>query len=1225
MNCRSWHRRAWVAGTLLTLAGTIQACSSKPIILPARDFDRPADLAFGCLGIFKDQATGAVSLSGQPMDQCHPPHAADPKPALTDAVQYRTYGYMTNAGRGDVSIIDFSYCRPDDSRCFPAGADIVDLDSEATGFTAAPVGVLPEVVAASQDGCRVVTANRGSCDLTLIDPSLLLAKKWGASPASSDAGIRVVTPHKAGQNLDLAPAEIAFLPQDLQATTLRGPEATGDLALCSVDGTLAPPVGETSTGRVPWRAVVTFPSCDLVALLDLPSGAIVDSYQLTPSDSGMVYHHTGADPVCPIKDCGSARTVTTCSDPAGTGGVGGTSPGTGGAATGGALGTAGAGGSAGGNDGADASVDASSSDDAVSMFGAAAGNAGSGSTALALATASGSCPGLRVGPLAIRPEGTRVYFGALNSSFVGALDVVAGSSLAEPAVGKNTVLHEGAGGVTRLRLSVDPFEYVTRAPVAKDQPFPALGGFVKGARPDRLEFLYALARDATLRVMDVSGLAPTECDLAIDPTDPLAKPPEGTAFAQACFPVDAVKGPRRLPYWAGVEPHVAGGPGLHFPSPPVDITFANYTTPESAVNISTKQAVTNVAAESVLNGAYAFVMTAAGPIYVLNLDPVLRKSGQVRVDATAMDPPRYPEPPPLVNSLRDTSVVTYSSSLGSFAGPPRLDSVPSQPTSGPRLLEFETKETRINARSVPIFSGGVQETWTYPTTAIPTYVYFPNRYLARPQTWTIAWEGLLSGSRYSGVLGATPDGSSLTLRDDGAPFCSIGALPGDTVTLVGCQQDSDCPTRVCVKSDRVASSVDGKLITGLCLKPGVANALRDGECRGLLESFRRYEIVTSTSSLVTLRPKFVERPRPVLANGAACNVDADCNLENDGTTRFKCTAAGKGAGQPSLRCLRACSDTSACTAGTTCVPQGDSNASYCVEGAPINGSMLSACLDQLAVYRVNAGNAFIVAGSSAGRPDIVTERQGSHECSVDEKAAASLRISRISMNTPACTGSASFVKLGAGEKTPQGNVLGSETLTLSPNPCVVSENADSMGATGTGGAGTTSGSGGAGGDVGGVGGGAGSGGMSGTGGASSVASVQVKKQVWFQNQELRFVLENFEKPFGNTVQITFDVHGGLSPLQVSTLIDGTPSLPARILVGPVSAVEQTEENLSQLRGADANAILPELPYLYVIDQRQYSSGRLVGRGQLLRIQPRVSGVSAGFEGVSTSNHYFPIQ
>ena len=97
-------------------------CSSTPVVLPSRDLDRPTDMAFTCMGVTTD-ADGIQTLGGAPMGKCHPSGVQDLKttwipatapPGSHDAkgTQYRTYAFVTNSDRGDLSVIDMSFCRP---------------------------------------------------------------------------------------------------------------------------------------------------------------------------------------------------------------------------------------------------------------------------------------------------------------------------------------------------------------------------------------------------------------------------------------------------------------------------------------------------------------------------------------------------------------------------------------------------------------------------------------------------------------------------------------------------------------------------------------------------------------------------------------------------------------------------------------------------------------------------------------------------------------------------------------------------------------------------------------------------------------------------------------------------------------------------------------------------------------------------------------------------------
>ncbi|MES1165249.1 MAG: hypothetical protein ABUR63_05810, partial [Verrucomicrobiota bacterium] len=620
---------------LVPLAASLSGCSQQTVVLPSRDFERPTDMTFACVGIFSNGEGKDVTLVGQPMANCHPPGVMDAPdhsgvPDFT-ASTFRTYAFVPNAARGDLSAIDMSYCRADVANCYPPGAQIVDLDPDSIGYAAAPVGELPEVITASQDGCRVVTANRGSCDLTLVNPSVLLApsvvptQQRDKAKAALNTYGRTVVPRTSAGRLAVAPGEIAFVPQQTSGRGGPVPEVgqpiQGNAAICDVrdeqgvitaEGTSAAPVGAPPAAPgelVSWRVVVTFPSCDLVALMELPSGDILDSYQVDATASGLRYVHSGRDPVCPVRDCGPGAGVST--PPAGVDA---------GVDTGGFAGDDGAADAAAG----DATVDTTAEDGT----GADGGETDAAATAALVTGSSGAS--LRVSALAMHPEGKRVYFGAPNTPFVGALDLTgAGDTLAPPAAGGSTRLEGGAGGVTRLRLSVDPYAY-SKGRAADDAATRAeYGRFVAGPHDDQpgdpLEFIYVIARDGSVRVIDIGRATPPfECDLGIDPADAKAgalDPDDTTRVGCFPYPAAGVDGPRRFQY--------AGPPGLRFASPAQDVAFANYRTPLLALKPPSTVAQTASLNEQTLNGAFAFVLTVAGSVQIINIDPVLRRLGQV--------------------------------------------------------------------------------------------------------------------------------------------------------------------------------------------------------------------------------------------------------------------------------------------------------------------------------------------------------------------------------------------------------------------------------------------------------------------------------------------------------------------------------------------------------------------------------------------------------------------
>ena len=92
-----------------------------------------------------------------------------------------------------------------------------------------------------------------------------------------------------GTFLTAAPYEAVFLPQDtsqlVSSAEAGDPTQTGPL--CNADGAMADPIGWPAQAKpAPWYALVTYPSCDLIAVIALPGGQIVSSAQVRPTGDG---------------------------------------------------------------------------------------------------------------------------------------------------------------------------------------------------------------------------------------------------------------------------------------------------------------------------------------------------------------------------------------------------------------------------------------------------------------------------------------------------------------------------------------------------------------------------------------------------------------------------------------------------------------------------------------------------------------------------------------------------------------------------------------------------------------------------------------------------------------------------------------------------------------------------------------------------------------------------
>ncbi len=156
-------RPHWLLIGLLSFLSAA-ACTPAPNILPTNDLNRPTDIAFMCLGAFgtpgtdadgNPTETGPFTVSGRPMKTCHRPPIDDARapdqPAAS--IHNRTFAFVPNSASGDLSVIDGDTWK------------LVDMDKSTSGYGRVPLGALPEQISSTTDGCRLVTANRGSCDL----------------------------------------------------------------------------------------------------------------------------------------------------------------------------------------------------------------------------------------------------------------------------------------------------------------------------------------------------------------------------------------------------------------------------------------------------------------------------------------------------------------------------------------------------------------------------------------------------------------------------------------------------------------------------------------------------------------------------------------------------------------------------------------------------------------------------------------------------------------------------------------------------------------------------------------------------------------------------------------------------------------------------------------------------------------------------------------------------
>jgi hypothetical protein len=496
--------------------------------------------------------------------------------------------------------------------------------------------------------------------------------------------------------------------------------------------------------------------------------------------------------------------------------------------------------------------------------------------------------------------------GAARSATITALEI-GPEGIRVPMDQAKVTLVENPGGVTRMRLSVDPF-----GPVK--QMFQ--GRFV-GMRG---KFLYAFAQDGSVRVVDLNrtpGGKERECDVNVDPSQ----------FSGADVPCSPVADgrPRRV---------MADGPGIRIPVSevpevgppvPVDVAFA-------LLNISSSSYPT------------ALLLASNGQIYHLSLEAYGAGTGAGSADL-----------PVQAHNFRRVPPGQGSAGGG-------LPSVPLEPDRQftPNRVPFPARagySSRLEGpRLEPVGLQGAN------------WVIFPRPFTAVPEDFWLSWEADLPNTqRGNARLEPGPTGGSLF--DPGADFCRWGVQPGDALSLSGCDQDADCDQdrRALYVCHRATPGAQGVCLP----RDFVADEERLRVCRPQLSSRRRYEVREVFRGRLDFALKLDEVPLPrqyPCDNDLVCQPDASHQRSLvPGDQGFQClTRAGD-----TPRCLKACGTRASngswqlndrlCRAGHVCVDLGDAQLGpLCVEAPPLSPE----CLPPTSSYRVQVGQGYLVTSTS---------------------------------------------------------------------------------------------------------------------------------------------------------------------------------------------------------------------------------------------------------------------
>jgi hypothetical protein len=253
----------------LGLVVLVAACSDATTNrVEQLNLDRPVDIAFACHGGLRLTNGGApdptqpIIASAQPIESCNirsGPRAgtgapAPQPPGQEDIDTSRVggafwYAFILQSGPGTVAIAQFD-TKP--SASF-SGNDVRVLDANplTPGKNSISVGEDPIAIETDRVGCYAVIANQGSCDLSTLDiNSAIEAVQQDVTPIIR----RMEVKNASGQPLRARPAAMVFEP---------------------AGGVIGAACPATPTGL----AYIAYPSCRLVAGVDVSTGTIVTGIQ----------------------------------------------------------------------------------------------------------------------------------------------------------------------------------------------------------------------------------------------------------------------------------------------------------------------------------------------------------------------------------------------------------------------------------------------------------------------------------------------------------------------------------------------------------------------------------------------------------------------------------------------------------------------------------------------------------------------------------------------------------------------------------------------------------------------------------------------------------------------------------------------------------------------------------------------------------------------------------
>lgn len=292
---------------------------------------------------------------------------------------------------------------------------------------------------------------------------------------------------------------------------------------------------------------------------------------------------------------------------------------------------------------------------------------------------------------------------------------------------------------------------------------------------------------------------------------------------------------------------------------------------------------------------------------------------------------------------------------------------------------------------------------------------------------TLDWEGMLPGS--DRATGRMLNGNQLI--DLNGNFCSNGVETGDKLWLAGCQSDRQCPSGSTCQRESTQGSAPG-----ICLTKEQRMACQNASLQLLAEKsrtssawlatwFRRYRIIKAEQQIPTASGDVADRltvdeiPEPeyelerractTLGDTASCAVPIILPGRPIDVSKpppqLSCRMTGrKAGGTPDLSCVLGCTSNDDCGVGFVCAKSqyeadeerlgGKPLGPRCMRAPLLDPSTLNACFPDLINYEVHGGDAFVVRGNRSKTPSLV-QRASDGTCQRPPKGSASYQTSRL--------------------------------------------------------------------------------------------------------------------------------------------------------------------------------------------------------------------------------------